>query len=504
MHPQLMGAPRMRIKRQANDISAPVSFQHLVICHGCLAMGEIHSLARPVKVVGRQGQADGAPVLARQRRRPVLGANQGNVSLSHFPSRKARLQRPVGLPGERRHHHAAGVHIEPMHHHGPFSPGKALAQEGVDRAAGGSARHGEQARGLVDDGYLGIRVTDFQLFPGLNGLGPPRVGGQHPPQDGLTLALASGIEVEMMAYFLTGAVSPPKHGHPHGAHAVEVSVLQQLGLAALPAAGGRHFHGRVGKDIQQVPLLSLIAAHQEVGEEPPLQLVGKLAAGASQQGEVFLPRGQHPLQIGRLGQRLLQPAQLGLLVLAFPDERGLPLGAEPSPFPFLVSQLLGRPHPRLVAGYHFFPGLPQALCRPHGFPHAAVLLHAGDGLVDALYLSLMGLEISVGAQVVEHRGHEARPVRPAHYLPRVSAKVSQGGRAARLSAPGRGSGSLACRHHEHAKHLAPPYLPQGLGGQSPSPALQYRPHLLHGPQAKGMGRVVEGIVEPLGDGQVRM
>ena len=170
MHPQLMGAPRMRIKRQANDISVTASFQHLVICHGRLAMGEIHSLARPVKVVGRQGQADGAPVLARQRRCPVLGANQGNIPLSHFPSREARLQRPIGSLGERRHHHAAGVHIEPMHHHGAISPGKALAQEGVDRAAGGSAWHGEQARGLVDDGDLVIRVTNFQLFPGLNSL----------------------------------------------------------------------------------------------------------------------------------------------------------------------------------------------------------------------------------------------------------------------------------------------------------------------------------------------
>ena len=139
---------------------------------------------------------------------------------------------------------------------------------------------------------------------------------------GQALAPARRIEVQVVAHFALWRPAPPELRHAHGAQAVGVSVLKQLGGAAVSGTGRRHALRRFGEDGTEVFTLSEGVEHGVLREKPALQRVGHLPAARLQHG-YFVFKSLHGLFLcgQKLRSTLLYAPQFGLHVLAFARHR---------------------------------------------------------------------------------------------------------------------------------------------------------------------------------------
>ena len=161
-----------------------------------------------------------------------------------------------------------------------------------------------------------------------------------------------------------------------------------------------------------------------MAEEPPLQVVALLSPQGAQLIQccsLLLAVGLNPVLAIALPQ--FPAMQFGILKLSAPDVSLIGFLRQP--------RLMGH-RPRVVNSLSAL-----VLFISHRLSQRPGLM------VQLRDLSLMGLEITVGLQVVEHRGHESRPVAATTDLTAVGCEIRQ------MMAP------LPTGHHQHAHHLAP-------------------------------------------------
>ena len=143
----------------------------------------------------------------------------------------------------------------------------------------------------------------------------PRAGGlgQHPLQDGLALAVAGRIEVQVMAYFFLRTFSPPEHGHLQRTITVAVGILQQLGCAAVASPSRRNAVRGGAEYVYEVALFATCVEHAVLREEPALQFVAHASATLSQCSHalvVLLCKGMSSRKLGI--EALLESAKVSL------------------------------------------------------------------------------------------------------------------------------------------------------------------------------------------------
>ena len=235
-----------------------------------LAMLMTHYLAWTVHVVGHQRQTDGSFLRHAVGCCLVLATHDGDIPLLHLSGCKLLLQTMIGKLGLGNHHQSAGRHVEPMNDERSCGLGHSAPHDGIHRLGSVLSWNRQHSCRLAYYGYLLIFVDSLQLrlvfFR-------PRTGGlgQHPLQDGLALAVAGRIEVQVVAYFLLRTFSPPEHGHLQRTITVAVGILQQLGLAAFSAASRWNLGCRVLENLQEILAIALWVEHTELAKQPSLQ-----------------------------------------------------------------------------------------------------------------------------------------------------------------------------------------------------------------------------------------
>ena len=222
---------------------------------------------------------------------------------------------------------------------------------------------------------------------------------QHPVEDGLALAVAGRIELQVVADFLLRAFSPPEHSHLQRLVAVLVGILQQFRFAALAASGWRHhlqgcnparsyrrlrilLQGFISENLQQILAFPLLVQHSELREKPLLQGIRELLAQLLQPQYILLIILKFRFQGSLLRERFLQSAQFSLHKLAFPDHLRLFRFRQVSRLSAAVTLRLRLLHLLLIGSDGSLPLLLQLPDQISGFLHPFILLQMADAQVD--------------------------------------------------------------------------------------------------------------------------
>lgn len=131
--------------------------QHLPMRDAGFSVNRIINLVRTVFDVEAEGEFDGSFVTGH------FAVEQGDVALFCFAMFKLPRQLTVRIGGQRQHHQAGGIHIEPMHG-GLFDAVRIKCFDPADDAVLiflPFARHGQQAGGLYDNDKLIVLMDDF-------------------------------------------------------------------------------------------------------------------------------------------------------------------------------------------------------------------------------------------------------------------------------------------------------------------------------------------------------
>ena len=309
MDTQLMGASR--VGDQFYQGMAPDVVHHAVVGEGRLAMRLVHPLAGTMKEVGSQGKADGAPATHRH-----WMLQQGHIGLGHQTLLEKALQAMMGLRRERHHQKAAGVHVEPMHHHGPPGLRIAALHQAVHRRQIVLSRHRQHARGLAQHHEVAgtIHLAQLSRTPLQQRIGIEWKPLEHELQDGAALGMAGRVEMAVHTHLAHRRTTHPELGHAHGPATHAIAGLQQFGCTAV-ACPRRRAH-RV-ENLQEGALFATGVGKHILAEQPVLKRIAALPALGLQAGNLLVEPA-----VGRLGlgQYLLpvlpHPAEFGLQELA--------------------------------------------------------------------------------------------------------------------------------------------------------------------------------------------
>ena len=170
---------------------------------------------------------------------------------------------------------------------GNHTAGIALLHDGFYRVVVDASGGGQHATGLVDHQEPLVLVDGLQF----HALESQRLGVwvdvqplQHPGQDGLALATAGRVVVQMMAQLGPGCRTPPELSHADRFQPLLIGILQQFRSTAVARTtwGQRIFPQQFGTRIvflpdgHQVLLLATGVQQLVLVEQPQLEVLGHL------------------------------------------------------------------------------------------------------------------------------------------------------------------------------------------------------------------------------------
>ena len=163
VHPQLVRAAghRRQFQPRAAAGQAPGD---VPVGDGGLAVLQIHLLARAIRPVGGQRQADGAVIVDQ------LTPDDGGVALVDLARLEGHRQRPLGFGAAGEQHQAGGGLVQPVHHLGVGMAGLQPGEQAIGLGFA-PAGHRQQPGGLVDDQQVVVDMED-------QGVGRRMHGGQ--------------------------------------------------------------------------------------------------------------------------------------------------------------------------------------------------------------------------------------------------------------------------------------------------------------------------------------
>ena len=244
-----------------------------------------------------------------------------------------------------------------------------------------------------------------------------------------------------MAHFHAWRAPHPELGHAQRLQPVGESILQQLGRTTLASPGGWYTLWRWGEDVGQRTSFASRVEHAELVEKPPLQIVRPPFPFCLALGDGFLQRLQTTFGLRYLlFPTHLYPVQFSFLELAF--ARQFRFVGRPSAG---IASCLGFGHQLLVVVHLLLCLKPKCRKSVLRLLQRWLSLQCGNLSVDASYHCLFLLEVAVLLQIVEHGGHEPRPVFAPTYLSAI------GGQEPQLT---------RCRSfaHQHTEHLSRRHL----------------------------------------------
>ena len=186
----------------------------------------------------------------------------------------------VGLTRLGHNQQAGRSHVQPMGQHGRRT---AAQHEREHRRLAALARHTEHARRFTDNGHGTVLVADVKCRGSRCRQRRVRSNVQSPQhmgENGLALALASRVVVQVVAYLLLGRASPPELRHAERPQPLAVGILQQLRRTAV-AGTARRQREALAHTLRMVvlPYLHEILPHPTgvkqlvLVEKPPLEVL---------------------------------------------------------------------------------------------------------------------------------------------------------------------------------------------------------------------------------------